>query len=106
MIKGIGPVMAERMVTHFGTGILAIIETEPGRLIEVHGLGPKRAKKIAEAWTAAASTLSSSVGSKARWRLAARRPIGQFCAHQGWLHRVPVAAPNGGDARALPCDCR
>jgi exodeoxyribonuclease V alpha subunit len=42
--------MAERMVAHFGAGILAVIETEPGRLIEVHGLGPKRTKKIAEAW--------------------------------------------------------
>ncbi len=50
LIKGIGPVMAERMVAHFGTGILAVIETEPGRLIEVHGLGPKRTKKIADAW--------------------------------------------------------
>src|SRR5260370_40043719 len=42
--------MAERMVAHFGAGILAVIETEPGRLIEVHGLGPKRTKKIADAW--------------------------------------------------------
>src|SRR5205809_8016186 len=50
MIKGIGPVMAERMVAHFGAGILAVIETEPGRLIEVHGLGPKRTNKIADAW--------------------------------------------------------
>ena len=50
MIKGIGPVMAERMVTHFGTDILTIIEEEPGRLTEVHGLGPKRIKKIADAW--------------------------------------------------------
>jgi exodeoxyribonuclease V alpha subunit len=50
MIKGIGPMMAERMVTHFGTDILAIIEEQPGRLIEVHGLGPKRTKKIADAW--------------------------------------------------------
>jgi len=50
LIKGIGPVMAERMVAHFGTGILAVIETEPGRLTEVHGLGPKRTKRIAEAW--------------------------------------------------------
>jgi hypothetical protein len=37
----------------------------------------------------------------ARWRLAVRRPIGQFCAHEGWLHSVPVAAPNGGTARVL-----
>ena len=50
MIKGIGPMMAERMVTHFGTEILTIIEEEPGRLIEVYGLGPKRTKKIADAW--------------------------------------------------------
>ena len=50
MIKGIGPMMAERMVTHFGTEILSIIEEQPARLIEVHGLGPKRTKKIADAW--------------------------------------------------------
>ena len=50
MIKGIGPMMAERMVTHFGAEILSIIEEQPGRLIEVHGLGPKRTKKIADAW--------------------------------------------------------
>ena len=50
MIKGIGPMMAERMVTHFGTDILTIIEEEPGRLIEVYGLGPKRIKRIADAW--------------------------------------------------------
>ena len=50
MIKGIGPMMAERMVAHFGTEILTIIEEQPGRLIEVHGLGPKRTKRIADAW--------------------------------------------------------
>ncbi|MBG6090630.1 ATP-dependent RecD-like DNA helicase [Actinomadura viridis] len=50
MIKGIGPVMADRMVTHFGTDILRIIEEEPERLVEVPGLGPKRTKRIAQAW--------------------------------------------------------
>jgi exodeoxyribonuclease V alpha subunit len=50
MIKGIGPMMADRMVTHFGADILTIIEEQPRRLIEVHGLGPKRTKKIADAW--------------------------------------------------------
>ncbi len=50
LIKGIGPAMAERMVAHFDTDILRIIEEEPARLIEVHGLGPKRTKKIADAW--------------------------------------------------------
>jgi exodeoxyribonuclease V alpha subunit len=50
LIKGIGPMMAERMVARFGTDILSIIEKQPGRLLEVHGLGPKRTKRIADAW--------------------------------------------------------
>ena len=50
LIKGIGPTMAERMVAHFGTDILSIIEEQPGRLVEVHGLGPKRTQRIADAW--------------------------------------------------------
>ena len=50
MIKGIGPVMAERMVNHFGVDIMHVIDNEPGRLIEVEGLGPKRCKRITEAW--------------------------------------------------------
>jgi exodeoxyribonuclease V alpha subunit len=50
MIKGIGPVMAERMVDHFGTDILRVIEEEPERLVEVPGVGPKRTKRVADAW--------------------------------------------------------
>ena len=42
--------MAERMVDHFGTGILDVIDHQPDRLTEVHGLGPKRTKKIEDAW--------------------------------------------------------
>ncbi|GHD99170.1 SF1B family DNA helicase RecD2 [Streptomyces alanosinicus] len=50
LVKGIGPVFADRITQHFGTDTLRIIEEEPKRLIEVPGLGPKRTKKIAEAW--------------------------------------------------------
>src|SRR5205814_1339875 len=50
MIKGIGPVMAERMVSHFGAGIMHVIDNEPERLIEVPGLGPKRCGRIKDAW--------------------------------------------------------
>src|SRR5260370_6058007 len=50
LIKGIGPVMAERMVAHFGTDILRVIEEEPQRLIDVPGVGPKRTRLVAEAW--------------------------------------------------------
>ncbi|WP_084959768.1 ATP-dependent RecD-like DNA helicase [Thermoactinospora rubra] len=50
LIKGIGPKMAERIVAHFGTDTLDIIEHHPERLVEVPGLGPKRTKMIAAAW--------------------------------------------------------
>ncbi|HLI41857.1 MAG TPA: helix-hairpin-helix domain-containing protein, partial [Streptosporangiaceae bacterium] len=50
LIKGIGPVMAERMVARFGTDILHVIEDEPARLAEVEGLGPKRTAMITAAW--------------------------------------------------------
>ncbi|WP_199776509.1 ATP-dependent RecD-like DNA helicase [Nocardiopsis sp. SBT366] len=50
LIKGIGPRMAERIVDHFGTEALDVIEEEPARLIEVPGLGPKRTGLITDAW--------------------------------------------------------
>ncbi|MFC9064799.1 SF1B family DNA helicase RecD2 [Streptomyces harbinensis] len=50
LIKGIGPRTAERIVEHFGVRTLEVIEADPGRLIEVPGLGPKRTKLIAAAW--------------------------------------------------------
>jgi exodeoxyribonuclease V alpha subunit len=50
LIKGIGPRLAERIVDHFGTETLDVIEQRPERLIEVPKLGPKRTKLIAAAW--------------------------------------------------------
>ncbi|MFI6478726.1 ATP-dependent RecD-like DNA helicase [Nonomuraea sp. NPDC050663] len=50
LIKGIGPKMAERIVAHFGTDTLDVIEKTPEKLVEVPGLGPKRTKMIAKAW--------------------------------------------------------
>ena len=50
LIKGIGPVMAQRMVDHFGTDIMHIIDDEPEKLTEVPGLGPKRSARIRDAW--------------------------------------------------------
>jgi len=50
LIKGIGPKMAARIVTHFDLDTLRVIEEEPARLIEVPGLGPKRTAMIGRAW--------------------------------------------------------
>ena len=50
MVKGIGPVYAKKLVEKFGEKIFDIIETESARLEEVDGIGPKRRKRIKEAW--------------------------------------------------------
>ncbi|MBT2441154.1 ATP-dependent RecD-like DNA helicase [Streptomyces sp. ISL-36] len=50
LIKGIGPKIAERIVEHFGTDTLDVIEQTPKRLVEVPGLGPKRTRLIGAAW--------------------------------------------------------
>jgi exodeoxyribonuclease V alpha subunit len=50
LIKGIGPRMAERIVDHFGQATLQVIEQQPGRLVEIPGLGPKRTRMITAAW--------------------------------------------------------
>ena len=50
MVKGIGPVYAQKLVGQFGERIFDIIETQSARLEEVDGIGPKRRKQIKEAW--------------------------------------------------------
>ncbi len=50
LIKGIGPVTAKRLVSHFGLATLDIIEREPERLTEVDGVGPRKSEVIARAF--------------------------------------------------------
>jgi exodeoxyribonuclease V alpha subunit len=50
MIKGIGPVMADRIVDTFGLETLSVIEDEVNRLREVDGIGSIRERRIADAW--------------------------------------------------------
>ncbi len=52
MIKGIGPVMAKRLVSRFGTETLDVIEEDAERLREVEGIGEKRVGMIRSAWQA------------------------------------------------------
>ncbi len=48
LIPGLGPVMAKRIVNKFGEDTLEILKNNPKRLSTVEGIGPKRAKSIAE----------------------------------------------------------
>jgi exodeoxyribonuclease V alpha subunit len=50
LVKGIGPIMAKRLVDKFGLATLDIIEQNPQRLFEVEGIGPIRAERISRAW--------------------------------------------------------
>jgi len=50
MIRGIGPVMAERIVRKFGLKTLDVIESNPERLREVLGIGARRVQQVAAAW--------------------------------------------------------
>ncbi len=50
MVKGIGPRTAEKIVDHFGADTLKILERNPERLDEVHGLKTDLAKRLITAW--------------------------------------------------------
>jgi exodeoxyribonuclease V alpha subunit len=50
LVKGIGPVMAGRIVDKFGVDTLDVIECEPQRLLDVLGIGHRRVSQITSAW--------------------------------------------------------
>ena len=49
-IKGIGPIMAGRIVKKFGEETLEVIENEIEKLAEVDGIGKKRIEMVKKAW--------------------------------------------------------
>ena len=50
LVKGIGPVLAKRLVGRFGAEVLGVIESRVAELESVDGIGPKRRERIAHAW--------------------------------------------------------
>ncbi|MDR3555581.1 MAG: ATP-dependent RecD-like DNA helicase [Syntrophobacteraceae bacterium] len=50
LIKGIGPVMAKRIVKKFGKDTLDVIEADVEKLSVVEGIGAKRIRMIKRAW--------------------------------------------------------
>jgi len=51
LIKGIGPATAKLIIQQFGTDALDIMQYAPERLIEIVGIGPKKAQMIAESFS-------------------------------------------------------
>jgi exodeoxyribonuclease V alpha subunit len=50
LVRGVGKVMAARLVKHFEFATLDIIDQDPDRLTEVEGIGPKRKARVIAAW--------------------------------------------------------
>ena len=50
LVKGIGPVFAERIVEYYDIETLAIIDDNPDALLDVNGIGGKRLEKIKACW--------------------------------------------------------
>ncbi len=49
-VKGIGPTMAARIVDAFGLDSLEIMDRDPGRLLEIHGIGRATLAKVRASW--------------------------------------------------------
>ena len=52
LVKGVGPVMASRIVRAFGLKTLEVIDSEPDQLLKVDGIGKTRLEWILSAWQA------------------------------------------------------
>jgi exodeoxyribonuclease V alpha subunit len=50
LVKGVGPVMAGRIVDTFGETTFEVIDADPQRLTRVPGIGPVRASRVAGTW--------------------------------------------------------
>jgi exodeoxyribonuclease V alpha subunit len=50
LIRGIGPVLAARIVGRFGAGTIDILSRDPERLKEVEGVGPVKFREIKKSW--------------------------------------------------------
>jgi len=50
LVKGIGPVLASKLVEKFGKDVLSVIEYRSPELQRVDGIGPKRRERIKRAW--------------------------------------------------------
>lgn len=50
LVKGIGPVLARRIVRAFGPRTIEVISEDPDRLLEVEGVGAVKIKEIKKSW--------------------------------------------------------
>jgi exodeoxyribonuclease V alpha subunit len=49
-IKGVGPVLAGKLIASFGDKVLEVLDETPDRLLKVKGISPKILEKIVSSW--------------------------------------------------------
>jgi exodeoxyribonuclease V alpha subunit len=49
-IRGLGPARAAQVVEAFGLETLDVLDNEPERLLEIHGIGPSTVERVRESW--------------------------------------------------------
>jgi exodeoxyribonuclease V alpha subunit len=49
-IRGLGPARAAQVVEAFGLESLEVLDKEPERLLEIHGIGPSTVERVRESW--------------------------------------------------------
>ncbi len=84
VIKGIGKVLAEKIVQTFGTRTLEIMENEPMRLMEVRGMSQRKCEEVAESAKhifalRSVMTYFENYGIKSRYAMRAFRVWGERC---------------------------
>lgn len=50
LVPGLGPVLAERLVAHFGAAVFEVLDQTQERVAEVAGIGKKRMEWLRQAW--------------------------------------------------------
>jgi len=50
LVRGIGPVLAKRIVRHFGSQTIEVISSQPEKLLNVEGIGPVKLKEVIRSW--------------------------------------------------------
>ena len=103
LVKGIGPVLAGRLVDCFGEETLRIIEEQPERLTEASGVGPRRVSSIQQAWAeqreirnvmlflrCPASTILAGLASIIfAGSPPCPHPVSGLRRYESWGHRIP-----------------
>ena len=75
MIRGVGPATAKLLIRAFGEKTLDVLYSEPERLLEVSGIGEKRARTSDPAKPCGRSSPAIPIASWRTWRASAlRRP--------------------------------